>query len=50
MDSHFSSAGGHNELEGYFSDDYAAQVYDLPGQFEEFNNHSDFKLQGRSRK
>lgn len=48
MDSHFSSAVGHKELEGYFSDDYAAQVYDLPGQFEEFNN--DFKLQGRSRK
>ena len=38
MDSYFSSAGGHNELDGYLSDDYAALVYDLPGQFEEFKN------------
>lgn len=32
MGSYFSSAGGHNELEGYISDDYAALVYDLPVQ------------------
>ena len=50
MDSYFSSAGGHHELEGYLSDDYAAQVFDLPGQFEEYNKQFDFKLQGRSRK
>ena len=50
VDSYFSSAGGNNKLEGYFSDDYAAQVYDLHGQFEEFNNQFDFKLQGRPRK
>ena len=50
MHNYFSSAGGHNKLEGYLSDDYAAQVNDLPGQFEEFNNQFDFKLQGHSRK
>ena len=50
MSSYLSSAGGQNELEGYFSDDYAAQVLDLPGQLEEFNKMFDFKVQGKSRK
>lgn len=50
IDSYFSSAGGHNEFEGYLSDDYAAHVYNLPRHFEEFNNQFDFKLKGRSRK
>lgn len=27
-----ASSGGYHELEDYFDDDYAAQVYDLPGQ------------------
>lgn len=34
--SYFSSAGGVNELEDYISDDYEAQVYDLPGKLDEF--------------
>ena len=47
---YLSSAGGYNELEGYLSDDYAAQVLDLPEQLKAFNKISDFKVQGRSRK
>ena len=50
MSNYLSSAGGHNELESYLSDDYAAQVLDLPGQLEEFNKMFDFKVKGRSRK
>ncbi|PWA58171.1 zinc knuckle CX2CX4HX4C [Artemisia annua] len=50
MNNYLSSAGGHNELEGYFSDDYVAQVLDLPGQLEEYNKLFDFQVQGSSRK
>ncbi|PWA95915.1 histone-fold protein [Artemisia annua] len=50
MNNNVSSAGGYNELEGYLSDDYAAQVLDLPGQLEEFNKLFDSQFQGSSRK
>ena len=40
---------GYHVLEDYFDDDYAAQVYDLPGQLNVYCDMYDVKLQGRDR-
>ena len=44
-----SSAGGGYELEDDY-DDYADQIYDLPGQLGAFYDMYDIKLQGHGRK
>lgn len=44
-----ASTGGGHELEDYY-DDYADQVYDLPGQLDDFSDMYDIKLQGSGNK
>ena len=47
--SFLASTGDGHELEDYY-DDYADQVYDLPGQMYAFCNLYDIKLQSHGRK
>ena len=50
MAKYLASTGDDYELEDYFSDDYAAQVYDLPAHLDDLRDQYDIKLRGRGRK
>ena len=47
---YLASGGGGYDLEDIMPDDYAAQVYDLPGHLAEFCDMYDINLLGRGRK